>query len=340
MTLNMIERGLSHSSKMLMIVLTLLLLSTTVSAQTGKVSIDAVTNQYSSTQLAANHVHKVSIRYNFTGCTPPEVGVPLWTGSNGFEVYSPDGADWGYLQGSDGPLVTSLSETVTRWRRHWYFNGTTWAKTASGGTTPAPGSGGSATRAGYYLATTGSDDIGGYIGGTSNGIAVILEFTTRREDMPKTICVDTNATITSWEWASSGYGSGRDFPTWNNGLGVSGPRCWEIFYMECGKNAIEAGSVTAPAKGIECNTCCKFRVGDANGSGEEMPTISDVSAMIDAKFISGSCDGILNCLYEADINRSGGTSPDCNDITVGDISTLIDYLFITGPTHGTLPECL
>ena len=86
-------------------------------------------------------------------------------------------------------------------------------------------------------------------------------------------------------------------------------------------------------------TCCVGRVGDANMSEDDEPTIGDVSTMIDAKFITGSCDGILNCLSEADINQSGGSNPTCDDITIGDISTLIDYLFITGQSLG-LPNCL
>ncbi len=61
--------------------------------------------------------------------------------------------------------------------------------------------------------------------------------------------------------------------------------------------------------------------------------------MIDAKFLSGTCDGILVCLAEADINQSGGSEPACADITIGDISILIDYLFITGQSLG-LADCL
>lgn len=94
-----------------------------------------------------------------------------------------------------------------------------------------------------------------------------------------------------------------------------------------------------PKCGDVCEGCCVGRVGDANGSGDDEPTIGDVSTMIDAKFITGTCDGILNCLTEADINQSGVTNPTCDDITIGDISTLIDYLFITGSSLG-LPECL
>ena len=85
--------------------------------------------------------------------------------------------------------------------------------------------------------------------------------------------------------------------------------------------------------------CCHARVGDANNSGDDEPTIGDVSTMIDARFITGVCDGILNCIAEADINQSGGASPGCDDISISDISILIDYLFITGSSLG-LPSCL
>jgi len=88
-----------------------------------------------------------------------------------------------------------------------------------------------------------------------------------------------------------------------------------------------------------CESCCIGRVGDANGLGGDEPTIGDISVMIDAKFITGVCNGIIACLAEADINHSGGLFPTCDDVTIGDISVLIDYLFITGPSLG-LAECL
>ncbi len=87
-------------------------------------------------------------------------------------------------------------------------------------------------------------------------------------------------------------------------------------------------------------TCCVGRVGDANGLGGDEPTIGDISVMIDAKFITGTCVGILDCFTEADVNQSGGLGADCDDVTIGDISTLIDYLFIGGPGVIILPDCL
>jgi PKD repeat protein len=105
-----------------------------------------------------------------------------------------------------------------------------------------------------------------------------------------------------------------------------------------------AGSITTYAPLTVAGTitgggCCRDRVGDANGLGDDEPTIGDVSVLIDAKFITGTCDGILDCFAEADVNQSGGPDPNCDDITIGDISTLIDYLFITGSSLG-LAECL
>ncbi len=94
-----------------------------------------------------------------------------------------------------------------------------------------------------------------------------------------------------------------------------------------------------PKCGDACPGCCEGRVGNANGLGGDEPTIGDISVMIDAKFITGTCDGILECFTEADVNQSGGIDADCDDITISDISTLIDYLFITGPSLW-LPECL
>jgi hypothetical protein len=72
--------------------------------------------------------------------------------------------------------------------------------------------------------------------------------------------------------------------------------------------------------------CCQARVGDANCSGGDEPTVADVSALIDFLFISG---GPLCCIAEADVNKSGGANPTEEDITIGDISQLQDYLFIS-----------
>ncbi|MEW5796868.1 MAG: hypothetical protein AB1772_10985, partial [Candidatus Zixiibacteriota bacterium] len=84
--------------------------------------------------------------------------------------------------------------------------------------------------------------------------------------------------------------------------------------------------------------CCVGTVGDANGDGSPEPSLGDITLIIDAKFISLSCDAIP-CIAEADINQSGGANPTCEDISIVDVTILIDYLFITGPENITLPQC-
>ena len=111
------------------------------------------------------------------------------------------------------------------------------------------------------------------------------------------------------------------------------------------------GPVVMTGAGMETFTltytglCCVGKVGDANGSGEDEPTIGDISVMIDAKFITGACissgpGANIRCLAEADINQSGGVNPTCDDITIGDISLLIDGGFITGWDFFLRSPCL
>ncbi len=127
-----------------------------------------------------------------------------------------------------------------------------------------------------------------------------------------------------------------------DGVGDACDNCWEIDnsdQQDTDDNCPAPPYTENPRCGDACQSCCVGRVGDANGVGGDEPTIGDVSVMIEAKFITGTCDGILECFTEADVNQSSRTDPDCSDITIGDISILIDYLFITG-TSIRLKNCL
>lgn len=86
-------------------------------------------------------------------------------------------------------------------------------------------------------------------------------------------------------------------------------------------------------------SCCAGRVGNANGIGDDEPTIGDICTVVYAKFVAGSCAGVIDCLAEADVNQSGGSDPACADITIGDVQMLIDYLFVNGRLPD-LPDCL
>jgi C1A family cysteine protease len=135
--------------------------------------------------------------------------------------------------------------------------------------------------------------------------------------------------VISLHFTASGGVPGEVNPVRIAGYGVYSPQIYAIGLADYLPTLVDGG--------IRLD-CCVERVGDANGSGEDEPTIGDVSVMIDAKFITGSCEGILDCPAEADVNQSGGAGPTCEDVTVGDISMLIDYLFVTGSSLG-LPDC-
>ena len=133
------------------------------------------------------------------------------------------------------------------------------------------------------------------------------------------------------DWHTIAYGSGIAANTYHAVSGTVGQAA--VGTSEAGSYRIIGGfwqdfdlSVTA---------CCVGKIGDANDSGDDMPTIGDISVMIDAKFIAGVCitsgpGANIRCLGEADANLSGGIDPTCDDISIGDISMLIDDLFITG----------
>ena len=100
-------------------------------------------------------------------------------------------------------------------------------------------------------------------------------------------------------------------------------------------NAVMLGGIDSFSRwtlGSAQTGCCVGMVGDVNGSGQDEPTIGDVSVLIEALFISGSTAAI-DCLAEADINRSAQGEPGPGDLTIGDISMLIDYLFLSGADH-------
>lgn len=195
-----------------------------IQAQSGIVSIDNVTNTISPSRLSAGSTHTVSIRYNFLANAPRSESLAPWYASNGFEIYSPDRADWVSFAGARGPLINQLGITAVRYQKHFNFDGTNWVVTGNNGENPAGGSIGPSSRAGFYLATLDVTLADGFEGSVDNNIALTFQFQSRVADEGKTICFDTCGAIAAWEWSNGN----EDFPLWDNGLGTDGPRCWEI----------------------------------------------------------------------------------------------------------------
>ena len=109
---------------------------------------------------------------------------------------------------------------------------------------------------------------------------------------------------------------------------------WAYFFLrlltwqKAGRDGIDQN-----CDGVDAS-CCVGMVGDANDSGEDVPTIGDITTLIDHLFLSGAP---LGCLVECDINQSGSRYPTAEDITIGDVTALIDHLFISGTA---LNSCL
>ena len=76
---------------------------------------------------------------------------------------------------------------------------------------------------------------------------------------------------------------------------------------------------------------------DANQSGGDEPTLSDISILIAALYIYADSTLISSCYAEADVNQSGGLDPHFADITLGDISYLVEYLFAAAECYN--PPC-
>jgi len=82
-----------------------------------------------------------------------------------------------------------------------------------------------------------------------------------------------------------------------------------------------------PSQCPDLGGCCSGFTGNINCSVSDDPDISDITALIDFLYLSGTP---LCCAEEADVNKSGG-EPDISDITA-----LIDNLYLS---HTPLPLC-
>ena len=80
--------------------------------------------------------------------------------------------------------------------------------------------------------------------------------------------------------------------------------------------------------------CCAGQVGNVDGTGTDVPTLADITALVNFLYVNHVPPA---CLAEADVNQSGGSVPLRHDVTIGDIARLIDHLYIS---HAPLPSCM
>ena len=81
-------------------------------------------------------------------------------------------------------------------------------------------------------------------------------------------------------------------------------------------------------------TCCTGEsVGNVDGSPDDSVGLGDLTALIDYLFVTYDD---LDCPDEADLDQSGGSRADMEDITLGDLTVLIDHLFVS---FAPLPPC-
>jgi hypothetical protein len=267
-----------------------------LSAQTA-VSIQSVTNVRHDSVLAGGSTHTITIRYDFSGAPSGR----RYLTSNGFKIYSPDGADWTTVQGAALGSFSALN---------WdYLFVNHFRKTGGTGVWGLPASSAGANVSGrdtvvVLLAGVNGDPEGGVPAGF-NDLTLEIQFQTSRADAGQHICIDTcrQAPGATWEWANP---DGLIEPTW------SGPLCFVV-------------------------DCCSGHVGDVNALGGDVPTISDISSLIAYLFLS---DQQPDCLTECDVNQSGtfdNPPLDWKDVSISDVSSLIDFLFLN---HTPLRDCL
>jgi len=202
-------------------------------AQTVVISVDNITNTYTD-GLRAGATHVVSLRYDARNAAPPGDPPAYWAGSNEFEIYSPEGAQWTSMTGAYGPLTNQLAPSVNKYRKHNFFDGTTWNPVpTSAGNGPVGPSTGATCRASFWLTIADFNGTDGWEGGVDNDIAITLTFSTLVSDGTltgdKTMCIDTSIANVAWEWGNPT----QDFPVWDNNGGLAGvqdgPRCLKIY---------------------------------------------------------------------------------------------------------------
>jgi hypothetical protein len=252
--------------------------STSIFSQNCSITIDNMTNIDNDTTLSADSIHIATFRMEvFCPTTGP------FNISNGFIIYSPDGANWSYTNIGTLPAWSNIFYSYAFANLYEKINNT---GTFNQVTPPS----------------VGNDTVGFLYAGISFGAAMpdnfndnvwTIEFNSNSADAGKHICIDSSFIPPggSWIWASSGTGVNIT-PAW------AGPYCYVISGEGSGccdlrGDVTDDGSVLVDDltllvdylfKGGAAPTC--IDKGDATGDGSVL--VDDLTLLVDYLFKGGT----------------------------------------------------
>ena len=299
-----------HSARtVLALLITLsLIISATAFAQQGSISIDHVSCIFHADTISIPTNISVTLRY--TNNTDRRVDI-----SNGFRIFTPDGAVWDSTTAieSAGGTFASFFDVVFH--------------------------------AGVHSSLGGGDDTAGVIGSgtptaptrrlpvgyTGTPITITL-WNVAEINHGKHICIDTAfySPGGTWKWVSVNAGiETMYYPTFSSLPGQTytpgSGYCFYLFHLPCGAAPDRSGNRIATAEsGCPCSVCCIGTTGNVNDAG--IVDLGDLSALV--SFLTGG-GYILPCEEEANINNVG-------IVDLSDLSALVSYL--TGGGYA-LPNC-
>ncbi len=278
------------------------------SAQQGNISIDHVSCIFVADTISIPSNIRLTLRY--TNNTDRRVDV-----SNGFRMFSPDGAVW-----DSTTAIESAGGTFAA-----YFDAMFHVGVHSGWSERVDSAGvlgaGTPTSPARRLP----------VGYTGTPITITLWNVAEMND-GKHICIDSAFYRPggTWKWVSVNGGiettyyptfSGLPGHAYTPGSGY----CFYLYQLPCGAAPDRSGNRIATAEsGCPCNDCCEGTTGNVNDIG--IVDLSDLSALV--SYMTGG-GYILPCEEEANINNEG-------IVDLSDLSSLVSYL--TGGGY-VLPNC-